>query len=104
MRLTAAVVTRAFRHTVAPRPIRLRTRAADGSGYEVDIPTAPAVHTGIHPRNDPGRQAAAIRYLEDHLSRLYGVALAIRSVTLLRGGQSVRVTIGPAQPEPGRRP
>jgi hypothetical protein len=92
--LSAAQVTRAFRHAVTPPGVRLRTRAT-GGGYQVDIPSASAGHAGIHPRNDPSRQREAVRYLEAHLSRAAGVPVTIRSVTLLRGGHTVRVTVGP---------
>jgi hypothetical protein len=94
--LPAAQVTRAFRNYVVPHPARLRTRAA-GAGYEVDIPSASAGYAGIHPRNDPDRRRDAIRWLEPRLSRAVGVPVAIRSVTLLRGGHTVRVWVGPAR-------
>jgi len=93
--LSAAQITRAFRDTIVPPPARLRTRATRG-GYEVEIPSASAGYAGIHPRNDPARQRQDADYWEACWSRM-GVPVTIQSLTLLRGGRTVRVTVGPAR-------
>ncbi len=94
--LSAAQITRAFRHAITPPGVRLHVRAGRG-GYQVDIPSAVAGYAGIHPRNDPSRQQEAVRYMEEHLSRAAAAPVSIRSVTLLRGGRTVRVAVQPAR-------
>lgn len=88
--LSAAQLTRAFRHHVTPPGVRLRVRAARG-GYQVDIPSASAGYAGIHPDSSPASAQEAARRLEAHLARSAGSPLSIQSVTLLRGGRTVRV-------------
>jgi hypothetical protein len=90
--LTVRQMTRAFRFYVTPPPVRLRVRA-DATGCRVDIPSASAGYAGIHPRNDPVTRLAATRHLEERLSRSLGTPVIIESAELLRGNDTVRVTV-----------
>ena len=44
---TAAAITRAFRETFTPAPVRIRTTTVTGTCYQVDIPAAAAGHAGL---------------------------------------------------------
>ena len=96
--ITARQVTAAFRATITPAPVRIRTVYCGVNAFDVTIPRTNAQRARLLPaawRSDADRRES-LKWASGELTRHLGVpGMQIRVVTAtsLRGGESVSLVL-----------